>query len=144
MWDPASEPAEESLPEDILYGLLDVSVRVSEPGGFVALTFHLAEPAPEGFVWVGHDEEPGWTDFSSHAVFNASRDRVTVTLEDGGDCDEDGAANGVIKKRLALGRLVSPDGLEELPAEESGGSGGRCFLELLGSRPLGEAKIIRR
>jgi hypothetical protein len=109
------------MPSDVVYGLMDIKVAVSTPGDTATVTVFLPAPAPAGYKWYKYNSQRGWYDFSEHAVFNADRTQVTLTLVDGGDGDDDGVANGVIK---------DPSGLasDSLAPASPGVAGGGCFI----------------
>jgi hypothetical protein len=99
---------------------------------------YLPEAAPEDYHWYKYNADTGvWTNYSEEigdngekgAVFNETRDQVTLTLVDGGMGDDDGIENGII---------VDPSGLAAAAAglaatggigsNNFGGSGGSCFI----------------
>ena len=90
-------------PRNLIYGLVDLEIKVDTPGDTATVTLYLPQSAPEGYKWFKYDETGGWYDFSDHAEFNADRDQITLTLVDGGVGDDDGVANGVIKDPSGLG-----------------------------------------
>ena len=116
---PQSVPDTTNMPDDLIYGLIDMQLKPDAVGGTVTVTIYLENPAPDGYVWYKYGPNNGWYVYSDHAEFNADRDQVTLTLVDGGIGDDDGVANGVI---------VDPSGLGCTPTgyTTSGGSG--CFI----------------
>jgi hypothetical protein len=84
------------MPENLIYGLIDLEVKVASAGGTATVTIYLPNPAPDDYKWFKYDPDKGWYDYSANAVFNEARDQVTLTLVDGGTDDADGTANGTI------------------------------------------------
>ncbi len=111
----------EGQPDTLIYGLIDLKVKVDTVGGTVEVTVYLPEAAPDDYRWYKYLPGSGWLDFSANAVFNAERDQVVLTFMDGGAGDDDGVANGVITdpSGLGTGPETSPD---------SDGGGGGCFI----------------
>ncbi len=108
-------------PEDLKLGLISMSISVPV-AGTGKLTVFLPLSLPEKYRWYKYGENSGWQDYSEHAEFNADRDQVTLTFVDGGNGDDDEAANGVI---------LDPSGPGTSPTsvyKSSGGSGGGCFI----------------
>jgi len=95
-------------PRNLIYGLFDIAYRTDNVGGTVIVTFYLPEPAPADYRWYKYSYSDGWYDFSTNAVFNAVRDQVTLTLTDGGEGDDDGAADGMIMDPSGLGVAPVP------------------------------------
>lgn len=89
-------------PENMIYGIIDISVKVATPGDSATVVIKLPEAAPADYKWYKYANFI-WTDFSDFAVFNSDRTQVTLTLVDGGDGDSDGLANGIIVDPSALG-----------------------------------------
>jgi K319L-like, PKD domain len=90
-------------PPKIPYGLFDLQIRTYEPGGEAKLKVFLPKPAPPGYHWLKCGKNTGWSAEPIPAVFNAERTVFTITLKDGGPCDEDGSQNGIIMDPSGLG-----------------------------------------
>ncbi|MEN8692424.1 MAG: PKD domain-containing protein [Desulfobacterales bacterium] len=135
---PACIPDTSDMPKDFLMELIDFQLKTDTIGGTVKLTMYLMEPAPEDYHWYKYNAAVGvWTNYSEEigengekgAVFNETRDEVTITLIDGGMGDDDGIANGII---------VDPSGLAAafpalaatgaIGSNDFGVSGGGCFI----------------
>ncbi|GIG54736.1 right-handed parallel beta-helix repeat-containing protein [Demequina activiva] len=86
-------PAGTALP----FGAATFSVAVPEAGDTVTLTL----TAPRPFTSAFKVSDSGWEAIPG-ATLSADRMTVTYTLTDGGELDEDGAANGVIVDPVAL------------------------------------------
>lgn len=115
--DPLTLTNNSNKPANVMYGLMNMQIKVANPGDTAAVTVFLPAPAPAGYKWFKYSQQRGWYDFSDYATFNADRTQVTLTLVDGGPGDDDGVANGVI---------VDPSGLaSNTPASASGGG---CFI----------------
>ena len=122
------------MPEDMIYGLIDFTVKTEIPGDTVYVVFYLPEPAPEGYIWYKYSPVEGWTDYSEYTEFNTTRDQVTLALTDGGPGDDDSSANGEIIDPSGLGALEtsfsSPleSAAEEPSTADTSGGGGGCFI----------------
>jgi hypothetical protein len=119
-------------PVNLIYGLVDIEIKVDIPGDTATVTLSLPEPAPSGYTWFKYNDSSGWYDFRKHISFNDQRDQVTLTLVDGGPGDDDGVANGVIKDPSGLG-ISAP------------GGGDACFIATAahGSMFAPEVSILR-
>ena len=129
--DPATLTNGANKPTDMIYGVVDMHIKVANPGDTATVTVFLPTPAPAGYKWFKYSAQRGWYDFSDHAVFNADRTRVTLTLVDGGIGDDDGVADGVIidPSGLAMGdATATPAAATTTAATSSAGSGGGCFI----------------
>ncbi|MGD1968392.1 MAG: CAP domain-containing protein [Desulfobacterales bacterium] len=113
------------MPQNMIYGLMDIKVKVDIPGSSTTVTVLLPEPAPQGYKWYKYSSSQGWYDYSTNVTFNGDRTRLTITLIDGGTGDDDGQQNGIIE---------DPSGLGTAPAgsvSSGGGGGGGCFIDTL-------------
>lgn len=118
----------EGKPDNLIYGLIDMEITVDTEGGTVEVTLYLPEAAPDNYTCYKYlPGSGGWIDFSANAMFNAEQNRVILTLTDGGDGDDDGAANGVIIDPTGLG--TDPNAPSP-PIYEGGDTdgGGGCFV----------------
>jgi hypothetical protein len=116
-------PGSTNKPSNMVYGLVNMQINVSNPGDTATVTVFLPSPAPEGYKWFKYNARDGWYDFGDRAVFNADRTQITLTLVDGGTGDDDGVANGVIRDPSGLGTTSAPVG-----GSSSGGGGAGCFI----------------
>lgn len=109
--------ASASSPEYFPFGLISFRLRMNQPGDQAVITVYFSEPAPEDGRWFKYDPiEATWTDYTAQVDFSADHQSVTLYLEDGGEGDADGTANGII---------VDPSGLAVSSASTgSGGAGG--------------------
>ncbi len=121
--DPGTLPGSTNKPTNMVYGLVDVQINVNNPGDAATVTVFLPSPAPQGYRWFKYSARDGWYDFSDHAVFNADRTQITLTLVDGGPGDDDGAADGVIRDPSGLGSAGGP-----VAGSSSGGGSAGCFI----------------
>jgi hypothetical protein len=121
--DPGTVAGSANKPSNMIYGLLDMEIKTINPGDTATVTVFLPAPAPAGYKWFKYNDRQGWYDFSDHAVFNADRTQITLTLVDGGVGDDDGVADGVIKDPSGLGTSNAPSS-----ETSSGGGGGGCFI----------------
>jgi len=63
--DPATVPATSGKPDELLYGLVEMEIRVSAPGAITTVTIFLPSPAPDGYGWYKYTAATGWTDGTS-------------------------------------------------------------------------------
>jgi len=123
-------PEDSSKPVDLIYDLIDMTIKVHTPGTMAKVAFHFPSPAPYGYRMYHYNRvSRRWTDYSHYAVFNAARTKVTLTMIDGGAGDDDGVSNGIIIDPFALGSAP----LYSNPPDNTGGSsndGGSssCFI----------------
>jgi chitinase len=112
-------------PGEAPFGLIDFKLSVEQPGDEAELTVYFSEAVPEGSVWYKYDPiNNRWDDFTDYATLSPDRKSLTLYLQDGGEGDADGVANGII---------VDPSGLfvadgSSTSAGGGGGAGG-CFIE---------------
>ena len=136
--DPAEIPDTEQKPINMSYGLIDIQLNVN-PGDTASVTVYLPEPAPAGYHWYKYYENTTeWEDYcctiasetseTKGAVFNATRDQVTLTLTDGGYGDDDMTVDGSIFDPSGLG-IMETEPPPSQPGVSSGSSGsGGCFI----------------
>jgi hypothetical protein len=141
---PSNLPPSSEMPQDMIFGLLDLHIKPDTPGATVTLTIFLPAPAPAGYKWYKYNPRTEiWTDYTAEtdtggargAVFNAARDEVTLTLVDGGIGDDDGVRNGVIEDPSGLGAGITSLGSI---GSNNFGAGGGCFIDASGGgrRPV--------
>ena len=136
--DPATIPSTNGMPRDFPMGLIDFQMKTDMIGGTVTMTVYLPEAAPEDYHWYKYNADTGiWTNYSEEigengeigAVFNETRDQITITLVDGGMGDDDGIANGIIVDPSGLAaispRLASTGAIG---SNNFGASSGGCFI----------------
>jgi hypothetical protein len=121
-------------PEHFPFGLINFKLVMDQPGDSAEIRIYFSEPAPEGGRWFKyHPIEATWTDYSSQTVFSSDRRSLTLYLEDGGEGDADGMANGII---------VDPSGVA-VSSFGSGTSGGDvidavgCFINSVSGESSG-------
>ena len=93
----------DGMPENLIYGLIDFQLIVGTPGSSSTVTIYLPEPLPAGYRLYKYSNSSGWTDYSAHTSFNITRDRISLTLIDGGTGDADGEQDGFIEDPFGLG-----------------------------------------
>jgi hypothetical protein len=149
--DPTTLPDPSGMPEDLMYGLLDLKVKTDVPGGTATVVIHLANPVPDGYKWYKYNEVTRkWIDYTTTdvndtkgAVFNAARDQVTLTLVDNGPGDDDGVQNGIIADPSGVG--ASSSSIPAAGSNDFGGSSSGCFITTAGVGSQGlplELKIL--
>jgi len=125
--DPSTIADPLNRPVQLIGDLLDMEIEVGAPGDSATVRISLSPPAPLDSKWYKYSYTTGWSDYSAHVQFNATRDEVTVTLVDGGPGDDDGLANGVIRDPSGLGAEVMNTPPSSSPS--GSGSGGGCFIK---------------
>ena len=133
--DPSTISDATNRPDDLVYGLIDMDIKVDSPGATVLVSFYLPAPAQEDERWFKYGPNDGWASYAEHSVFSAARDKVTLTLVDGGSGDEDGVANGVIKDPSGLGKPADSTADPAAPAIPTGVESprGGCFMATMAS-----------
>jgi len=127
--DPSSITVSPDMPEDFSIGLIDMHIKVASPGATTSVTVYLPTPAPEGYKWYKYNSSDGWIDYSANAVFNATRDEISLTLTDGGLGDDDKDANGVIADPSGLGiSFTTPSSNSVTTTAGDWGSISGCFI----------------
>ncbi|MBR9981903.1 MAG: fibronectin type III domain-containing protein [Desulfatitalea sp.] len=100
-------PTDSPLP----YGLLAYRLEVDQPGRQTHVTLHLSDPIDPLAPWMVYGADGQWKVGTDEAI-QVSADGLTVvrTIEDGGEHDVDGVANGVIVDLLGpLATSETPD-----------------------------------
>ena len=130
--DPESDgiSGKDGMPENLVYGLIDFTIKADIPGSTVGITIFLPEPVPEGYKWYKFSQNQGWIDYSAHASISSARDEVSLTFTDGGTGDDDEEQNGIILDPSGLGIATSNSGSVNTGHPDSGGSAG-CFIDTL-------------
>jgi hypothetical protein len=118
------------MPENLIYGLIEFTLRTDHSGGTVQLSVFLPESIPAAHKWYKYGTDNGWFDYSAHTVVNDTRDQIRITLADEGAGDDDGQQDGII---------IDPSGLGTAAAAmtDSGGAGGSgCFIGAAGKATM--------
>ena len=148
--DPTTLPAGTDKPQDFVFGMLDLQMKTVAIGATAVVTVHLETPAPDDYSWYKYNPTTGqWTDYATvtgpggviGAVFNATRDQVTLTLIDGGMGDDDGQANGIIQDPSGV---AAASAIGSTGSNSFGSSGGGCFITTIdkAGAPLGWLIIL--
>lgn len=126
---------------ETLTGMISFKVFLDEGVTSAAITIYLTSEAPEGAAYYSNTQD-GWVPYAD-AVFSADRKSVTITLEDGGEGDQDGVENGIIVDPAGLGYSSQTynSGTFDTTEETS------CFIaapisEIKGDWPLGWAAMM--
>lgn len=128
--DPNSSGAADQAgaPQNLIYGLVGFNLAVNIPGSSATVTIYLPQPLPAGYRLYKYSSSSGWYDDSVHTSVNSTRDRITLTLIDGGTGDDDGELNGSIEDPFGFG--TTPTGIGTVNNVSSGGGGGgTCFID---------------
>lgn len=101
------------LPQSIIYGLIDIKVRVPVAGATATVIVYLPEAAPEDHKWYKYiTSENTWVDFDRElissgtgdgAVFSPDRRSVTLYITDDSRYD-DNTEDGIIHDPSGLGK----------------------------------------
>jgi protocadherin Fat 4 len=134
-------PPAASEPVNLLYGLMDFELKVTDPTSSY-ITVHFPQAVPAGYKWLKYTAADGWIDFDRNvisggtgegAVFNADRTQITIYINDNGPYDDD-PATGIIQDPggLASGTTAPSAAMTSTGGSNSfGGSGGGCFISAL-------------
>ena len=115
----------QNRPSDLIYGLFDIQIQVSEPGKTAEAEIYFQEPANSILSWIKY-QLGRWYDYKNNAVFSDDRSMVALTFTDGGDSDDDKIADRFINDLSGLGKPS-----ENADTSDKGGdgdSGGGCFI----------------
>jgi len=133
--DPAGNtiPDKKGMPENMMYGLIDFKIAVDNPGGSSTVTIFLLEPMPKEYDWYKYTRRLGWKNYSSFVSFNDARDRITLTLVDGGTGDDDEKQDSIIEDPSGPGTAPANSAAPDSGSSGAGGGGGSggCFIETL-------------
>ncbi len=128
-----------STPDYFPFGLINFKLIMAQPGAQAEITIYFSGPAPQNGRWFKYDPiETTWTDFSARTDFSPDRTAVTLYLEDGGDGDADGLANGII---------VDPSGVGIASSSIGTGAAGEitvptCFISTAASPRVKQANSV--
>ena len=137
---------EETLPEDLPFGLFTFVVTLDDPetrDEEIEVFVHFSEPAPSDYVWWKYDAREGWYPYD-RATFSYDRKSVRLRLKDGEYGDQDETRNGIIidPSGLAPASAASDNGEgndgdggdndvindDASGSDSGGGGGGSCFI----------------
>ena len=133
--DPDTITDTNNKPENLIYGLIDIEINVTNPGDTAIGTIYLSNPAPAGYKWYKYSSTIGWVDFSRDLIsgglgdgaeFNGARTEVTLYITDNGNYDDD-PTDAIIKDPTGLGIAPTTPGPTP-PPSGGGGGGGGCFI----------------
>ena len=109
----------DSTPGYFPFGLINFKLIVAQPGDQAEITIYFSEPAPQDGRWFKYDPiEATWTDYSTQTIFSEDRYSITLYLEDGGEGDADGIANGIIVDPSGVGVSASSIGSSSSGSED--------------------------
>lgn len=111
---------------DTLTGLISFKVFLNEGVTTANIIVYFSVEVPEDAAYYYHTED-GWVAYSN-AVFSDDRRSVTITLEDGGDGDQDGVRNGVIVDPAGLGYSSRSGGSGSYGASDNASDETSCFI----------------
>lgn len=134
-------PSSPSEPQDLLYGLVDLELKVdtAQPA-MAAVTIYFPAPVPAGYKWYKYTQTRGWFDFDREqisagtgegAAFNADRTQVTLYLEDNSEYDDDSATGMISDPGGLAASAASPGSGVSTPASDTFGSDSSCFVTTL-------------
>lgn len=121
--------------DEFPYGILAYKIKVSQPGDSAYTTVYFSDPIDSTRAsWTHYDSIDGWQDSSSTTVIDTQGYVVERSLQDGGEEDADGVANGVIID-LSGPMYHNNDSRSSLTSEDdtaaAGGASGGCFIRVL-------------
>ncbi len=119
--DPATLLRPAKNPEELLYGLIALEVRVADPGSAITIPILLPGGVSEEHTWVRYLGPGRWENYGENARYTEARDQVFLTLADGGAGDDDGRPDGRISNTSGAGHAVKAHG-----SGGGGGGGGGC------------------
>lgn len=125
---PSTIPDSIEKPSNLIYGLIDMQIKVEPSGTTSLIVIYLPSPAPDDFTWYKYRSVYGWVDYSQFISFNTARDQITMTLVDGGIGDDDAMVDGTIIDPSGLGTSHETSSFPE--NDEEGALGG-CFIGIL-------------
>ena len=119
-------------PRFVEFGLLHFKLLMNAPGQETVVTIHLSRAAfKKGNLYKYDPVNSEWLDYSDYADFSRNREKVYLTLKDGGFGDADGIENGIIVDPLAFGSDSDPNSGSDSFVENIGDSlksGAGCFI----------------
>ncbi|KJS32894.1 MAG: hypothetical protein VR64_05030 [Desulfatitalea sp. BRH_c12] len=111
-------------------GLFNVRMAIDQPGETVMVTLYFAHAISQQERFAMFDPALGYVDYSGTFVVAEDGQSASCQMQDGGEGDMDGVANGTIVTMGGYGTLPSA-GLSD--GGSSSGGGGGCFIgSLLG------------
>lgn len=113
---------------DRVTGLISFKLYLLDDATMATVVVYLTEPAPADAAWYKYDMDQGWQIYP-YARISEDRMSVMITLEDGGEGDEDGVQNGIIIDPSGLGyRASEASDTAVLESQDAAGGGGGCFI----------------
>jgi chitinase len=143
-----------SLPSDAIsdqsvkleFGLIGFKIYLQEGVNTATLNVYFSEPLEDGADPYKYSADTGWTIYED-VIFSPDRKRVTLTLVDGGNGDEDGVENGVIVDPFGIAQTdtesAAPDNASLAtgpPASAASGING-CFISAATGQGIGGQQI---
>jgi len=116
--DPDAVPDTDDKPENMIYGLTEMRIRLFAGEDTAVVRIYLPKPAPDEERWFKYSTLSGWSLIESDAVFNDSGDQITLTLTDAGTAD------GMI---VSIGGTGSPRTDGGVTSDDDDG-GDNCFV----------------
>lgn len=124
---------DEDRPDDLIHGLLSLTIRSANNGDSAKIGCYLLEPLPDTYNVFAYTATEGWFKLESEANFNADRKQVVITATNGGKLDDNSSDNDFMKVLLAIGKELSRQTPEDpAPNDQSGSGGGGsggCFIQ---------------
>ena len=105
------------IPDNMVYGLIDMLFKLIDSNGQVVATFYLSEPLTEDDKWYQY-VNADWLEMTIQA--NDTKDQITLTIVDNN-------GEGYIGNLSGPGFFGSAE-----PPDEGGGGGGGCFIGATG------------
>ncbi|MDM8538086.1 hypothetical protein QUF70_15125, partial [Desulfobacterales bacterium HSG17] len=111
----------ENKPENLIYGLINMQIRILNPTMGAIAEIYFSEPVSNEFRCFGFYENSGWSDHGDNSVFSEDNRHITLYISDypeNGNIPE----NSIINDTSGLGK---PSAITDSGA---GDSGGGCFI----------------
>jgi len=125
-------------PDNLIYGLIDMEIKVNNPGDTAIAIIHLPDAVPDEYRWFKYNDTKGWYDYSIHThFFYGDKTSIFIHFVDGEAGDDDGTVNGKIKHFFGLSidsSYSSLDGNSASSDDEDDGKKDGYFLEYLNCR----------
>ncbi|MEA2060984.1 MAG: choice-of-anchor U domain-containing protein [Thermodesulfobacteriota bacterium] len=122
-------------PGNMIYGLIQCRIKVPSPGDRADFIIYLPQGLAQDYSCYKYNDAKGWYGVTENIMFDAARQKAYISIVDGGPCDDDGAADGIITDPLTFGtppmENTDPPAAEEDSGGGGGGGGGGCFLSTL-------------
>ncbi len=119
---PTNESLSAILPNQTIAGI-SVKTGLQPPGSNMVFTIYISKIQMDQPTWYYLDPASGWRPYEA-ATIDEQSSKISLTIQDGGDGDDDGVSNGSISHTGGF----SPKTTTVALSGGNGGGGGSCFL----------------